>query len=410
MKLPFNEGIVRWAVESNLEELFLQSIDEEIDRRQAILGKRTREEFFAALSIDPASARGYWTRGVVAEQPGQPRKIKDPKSLVKFLRLLKPTIEIDARTEPWDRWRAGSKVIVLVGVRHVSIPKVSKVNQRAVGARDSQAFAELSKILYKDLGLDCEVVLQHVPANLPKGDSSVLLEELLTKSPDVGMVCVLGSPVVNPLANPAAREVFRGAGKKTPYCLPRFRWAHKASSDNFLADCDLPERKEKWSPAEEGIAFPNGPNAPTQFQRVGDDLVFKQMASDRSGSKIFQDAGIFMMDCSLPTILVLCAGHGGCGTLGCVRQLKEMERIGDLLDASRTSAKEPGGTKPDQIVAVVQVNRRRKISPPYSSSKNSGSAEAGKITKLAVEAAVDDLEIVSSQMVWASVQVPGHNW
>jgi hypothetical protein len=87
-----------------------------------------------------------------------------------------------------------------------------------------------------------------------------------------------------------------------------------------------------------------------------------------------------------------------------------MERIGDLLDASRTPAKEPGGTKPDQIVAVVQVNRRRKISPPYSSSKNSGSAEAGKITKLAVEAAVDDLEIVSSQMVWASVQVPGHNW
>ena len=215
------------------EEHFLQSIDEEIDRRQASLGKRTREEFFAAPSIYPASARGYWTRGVVPKQPGQPRKIKDPKSLVKFLRLLKPTIEIDARTEPWDRWRAGSKVIVLVGVRHVSIPKVSTVNQRAVGARDSQAFAELSKILYKDLGLDCEVVLQHVPANLPKGDSSVLLEELLTKSPDVGMVGALGSPIEIPWRTRQRSKSFEERGRKRRTACPGFAGRIKLPRTTF---------------------------------------------------------------------------------------------------------------------------------------------------------------------------------
>jgi hypothetical protein len=41
--------------------------------------------------------------------------------------------------------------------------------------------------------------------------------------------------------------------------------------------------------------------------------------------------------CTHPAILVLCAGHGGCGTLGCVSQLRDTELIDDLLELSRTA-------------------------------------------------------------------------
>jgi len=159
MKLPLNEVFVRAAMASGLEEQLVLWIGEEIDSRQA--GFMDREAFFAGLSAVPGSAKGYWSRAV------KNNRIKDPRALVKFLRLLRPAIEIDSRMEPWNGWRRGSRVIVFVGERDVSIPKVSeKVRQRVVGARDSRSFAELAKIMYRDIGLDCEVVLEHATANL----------------------------------------------------------------------------------------------------------------------------------------------------------------------------------------------------------------------------------------------------
>jgi hypothetical protein len=207
---------------------------------------------------------------------------------------------------------------------------------------------------------------------------------------------VLGSPVVNPLANPAAREVFRDT--KTDF-LPKFRWAYKTSPENFLADRDFPGRKEKWSPAEEGISLPNYRHLATPYPRVGDDLVLTQ---EEKGETDFPDAGIFMMDCTQPAILVLCAGHGGCGTLGCVSQLKERELIDDLLELSRSRKMEPGDTKPDRIVGIVTVNRRKK-----SKNGSQGAAASSTSAPQAVTT-VDDLEIVSTRMVWASI--PYRDW
>jgi hypothetical protein len=387
MRLPLNEGFLRAAIDSGLEERLVQSIDEEIARRQA--GFKDREAFFACLSSVPGSAKGHWSRAV------QGNRIKDPRSLVKFLRLLRPAIEIDAQMEPWNHWRPGSRVIAFVGERDVSIPKVSEnVRQLAVGARDSQAFAEMAKILYRDIGLDCEVVLEHTP-RLPNDQYANFLSTRL-REPGVGMICVLGSPVVNPLANPAAREIFRDT--KTDF-LPKFRWAYKTSSENFLADRDFPDRKEKWSPEEEGISLPNHRLLATPYPRVGDDLVLTQKATSKTD---FPDAGIFMMDCTQPAILVLCAGHGGCGTLGCVSQLRERELIDDLLELSRTRKMEPGDTKAERIVGIVTVNRRKK------STNGSHGAAAPSTSQPPAGTIVDDLEIVSARMVWASV--PYRDW
>ena len=403
MKLPLTEAFIRSIIGTDLELVVIRALDEEIYRRQTAF--KDREAFFESLSSVPGSAKGHWSRAVKKlKKASAPKDVQDTRrivaadSLVKFIRLLKPTIEIDIQMEPWNRWRAGSRVIVFVGERDVSIPIVSKnTMQRAVGARDSQAFAELAKLLYRDIGLDCEVVLEHVPA-LPKGQYARFLQDKLAET-DVGMVVVLGSPVVNPLANPAAQEVFRDTDQSF---MPKFRWAYRTKPCNTMADCDIPHKQEKWLPAEEGVSLAHHRNLPTPYPRVGDDLVIEQMAS---GETEFTDAGIFMMDCSRPqgAILLLCAGHGGCGTLGCVAQLRDRELIGDLLDLSRKRKAKPADTKPGRIVGVVTVNRQKK--------KRAGSdkaTEANARGGAADDARVDDLEIVSSKMAWASV--PAREW
>jgi hypothetical protein len=389
MKLPLNEEFVRAAIASGLEERLVQAISQEIERRQ--VGFVDREAFFATLSAIEGSAKGYWSRGIKKD------RINDPKALVKFLRLMRPAIEIDTRMEPWNSWQPGSRVIALVGEREVSMPNVSqKVRQRVVGARDSQAFAELAKIMYRNIGLDCEVVLEHAPS-LPKDGYTDYLRQRLHE-PGVGMICVLGSPVVNPLANPAAREIFRDT---TEDFLPRFRWAYNTSPDNFLADRDLPAKKDRWAEDEEGVSLPHHRNLPTPYPRIGDDLVLAQM---EEGKTDFPDAGIFMLDCTHPAILVLCAGHGGCGTLGCVSQLSDTQLIDEALELSRNRKMAPTDTKPGRIVGVVVANRRRK------SVRANDSSRAAKPQAAAADNAtgVDDLQVVSARMVWASV--PCRNW
>jgi hypothetical protein len=372
MRLPLNEQFVSWARKSGLEETLVQGVREWIDHRR---NGQPLDQFFRRLSSGPTSAKGYWARAVAAEKD----KIKDPRAFVKFLRLLKPHIEIDVRTEPWNRWQRGSQVLVVVGKRDVSIPEVSaSVKQRAVGARDSEAFAELSRVLHGDLGLNCEIVLEHLPARLSNEEAAARLQRWRSRK-SVGMICVLGSPVVNPLANVIARSMLISDGKKEPDEPPiKFRWAYEVGTDNFLADQDIPGRRRMWDASEEGVAFPR---APATFSRVSDDTVQKRLRRTQG----FADAGIFMMDCRQRPILVLCAGHGGTGTVGCVRQLREAQLIDDLLEAARA----PSSKMRDRIVAAVEINRRR------------GRSGGG---------GVDDLEIVSAQMAWASSTPPGRVW
>ena len=127
---------------------------------------------------------------------------------------------------------------------------------------------------------------------------------------------------------------------------------------------------------------------PTSFSRVSDDLVAKRAALKKlPTSPRYQDAGLLMMDCRNGVFLVLCAGHGGAGTLGCVRQLREKALVEALLDEAATENEMPGR----RFAAVVDVSRERR-------------EESDDLL------VVDDLEVVSSTIVWASSNVPGCSW
>ena len=91
-------------------------------------------------------------------------------------------------------------------------------------------------------------------------------------------------------------------------------------------------------------------------------------------------------------------------TRGCVSQLRDTELIDDALELSRTRKMEPTDTKPGRIVGVVIANRRRK------SVRANDSGRAAKAHAAGPDAVtgVDDLQVVSARMVWASV--PCRNW
>ena len=88
-----------------------------------------------------------------------------------------------------------------------------------------------------------------------KQDAVALLKRWQSRK-SVGLICVLGSPVVNPLANVIARMMLTNDGKKEPDDSPlKFRWAYEAGLDNFLADRDVPGERRMWSAGEEGVVI-----------------------------------------------------------------------------------------------------------------------------------------------------------
>lgn len=131
--------------------------------------------------------------------------------------------------------------------------------------------------------------------------------------------------------------------------------------------------------------------ATTDYRRIPDDLVLQ---ADGLNPR-FEDCGIFALDCRRRPFLLVCAGHGGCGTLACVRQLRDVEPIEELLEASRESAEDAAAVSPgaDRVFAVVAANRRRRstgsTSRPY---------------------AIDDLELESFKIVWASRAIESREW
>jgi hypothetical protein len=207
LRFPLNEEWIKWATDAVGEASVVQAIQDEIGRRSG--GNQTR--FFASLATNPATARGLWQRAVDPVH----RKILSTGSLTKFLRLLQPDIEVSTAGEPWARWRPGWQVAVIVGQRAVRIDEVSAVKRRAVGARDSEALAEFIQILNRQLKLDCEVVLHHVPASLPSVQAKERLAAI-QRNPTIGMVCVIGSPVVNPMANEIAANILSRPGLAAP--------------------------------------------------------------------------------------------------------------------------------------------------------------------------------------------------
>jgi hypothetical protein len=360
MTVPL-EGFLRWATESMGKPRVARMIRDTIQRRAASFGLSI-DNFAKSNDIPPTRLKDMLTKLADSQD-------EDIRELTRCLRILKVPITADLRCPPWDRWEPGFEVVIIYGERQVRIPEVAKqMRQRAVGARDAEAMANLAALFQGRLQIDCKVRLYPVPSDLPRPEAEQKLGDL-RKRPGVGGIVVLGSPVVNPLADPIARAMASNDPDKPsadPDDLPaRFRWPFEPPPGTFLSE------PRRFDAKDEGIHQRlHGSASGTTFPRTPDDEVLERLRNGDEGP--FKDCGILMLDCRRSPVLLLLAGHGGCGTLACVEALEDQATIAARLDDSHDSGRSVVG--PDRVFEVIEVDRRKREHSPMDLDDLEGSS------------------------------------
>jgi len=377
VRFPLNTGFLRWAIETIGKQEFARQLTN--DYRQ-ICGARSQEDFAESLGLKRTAVRALWDDVIVRQQLAEREGNADFPLILRFLNLIHPSISISPAPFPWNHIAEGERVVLVVGERQVPIREVSRdVLQRVVGARDSEAASRLLEAFQCRMRLTGRVV-HTASSNSPEVAAREL--QALQNSPDVGAIVVLGSQVVNPMGLAVARALLRNESHEDePHA--KFRWAHEPE-DWLLSD--RPSRKgttkrTKWAPKEQGIVALTA-NGPFLYPRVPDDTI----ARDPRLLHKWRDVGLLLKDCRKKPFLVLCAGHGGAGTIGSAEAIWKYPHV-----LTRILAAEDWPKWRNRAYCVVTVQR----------SRPKGAASAFKI---------DDLQTAEPQIAWAPVSFPGCSW
>ncbi len=330
MEVP-GEAFVQWAIQALGHDRFLEMF------RLALKGQASVRNLDDYLKAHGAY---YHYKNAV-----QTNKIVSPKELAMCLHHLRIPIFVEIRHPPWNRLEPDSTVVAVLGERQVTIRAMGEeVAQRVFGARDAEALSYLSSLFHSTFHMHCSLEVQTLPYDLPLAEAQRELQRI-RKRADVGVIVVLGSPLVNPLADPIAMAMTDGNRKLIP---GRFRWSTSRYEPHLEQPGFLSETK-KYREEEQGI-HRHGKTYP----RLGDDLIFRRLIKNTKQEK-FPDCGILMVDCREKPYLILSAGHGGCGTLACVEALERQEEIAQLLEVGGGRAfsiitverKKPLGSRPE---------------------------------------------------------------
>ncbi|MBW3599961.1 MAG: hypothetical protein KY475_22150 [Planctomycetes bacterium] len=276
------------------------------------------------------------------------RCVKQPHKLVECLSRLQIPIEslvsTDFRLPPWDRFRSGSTVMVVMGEKYY---RDKWTWQRAVGVHDMQAQTILFKTLNEVLQLRFKVEEYMIPIDSTPEEAEDDFRRLLKERSDVGMVVTIGAPVVNAMVEPLAKTVFERAGIQEPPI--QFQWSFD------LRDADkiqLPEHPVLTIPeaGEEGIFTRRG----TFLPRMSKRQVVQEARKGNLGP--YPCCGMLLMDVTREPFLVAAAGHSGCSTMAACVALGCMEEVYEMLEQSKTPDSPLGE---NQLLALLQVDRRK---------------------------------------------------
>jgi hypothetical protein len=358
MHVPLDERFLEWAERAIGTERLVQMIRDDLTCKAA---PRTQTEFLNELRI-----RGHWQRAIVG---GAIRSYADLATVIRVAQL---PVRVDTR-RPWHLVRPNDELAIVVGARAVNIPEVSsEVRQRGIGARDAEAQATFANVCRR-LRLDADLVPHVLPSELAPAAAQRYLDDLCdpNERPNVGAVVVLGSPVVNPLAEPLARRAL--GGQRSP---ARFRWGFDPGPDTLLSVPGEPDADAE----EEGITI-DIPE-PILFRRTRDDAILPQLTGGPNGP--FPDCGLLLIDASRRPLGILCAGHGGCGTIAAVETLGDHGLVARLLAASSDDAR---SLYKDRVLVVVAVDRHSRGGMGVPGSR------------------IDDLVITGHRVVWSSALI-----
>ncbi len=219
----------------------------------------------------------------------------------------------------WGQIKYGTTIMVALGSHDVQILESSKT-MRAVGSRDLRAVALLFEHLYRRLNLQCAIEIFPVSQKSIEMDWEDQFETIAQRKDVSGIVC-LGS-VTNPMSDIMARRIW-GADKPPA----TFRYTRLQEASFLCQPCKHPE--------EEGI-------------RYGKDLLPRTRSSRSDDERsIVKDCGLIGIRAKPnEPLLVLCAGHGGAGTIAAVLGVSNESEIKNRLQAN-----------PDKFFELVWVKR-----------------------------------------------------
>jgi len=255
----------------------------------------------------------------------------------------------ESRFAPWDVWQEDACVAVVLGQRHITTRHAPSGGMRTdlVGTRDYQALAALERLFDKHAGIEYQPHLHAVADHLDRAASEAYLDDLCRKMRG-GAIIVMGSPLRNPIADPIARRIMQVPSEDLP---ARFRWHFRFQGNGgYLVEPAV------CRPNEAGIRQRG--HGRTTFGRVTDDRIMEEAAA-RSGLARterlgpYADAGILAMDSQHDPMLILCAGHGGSGTIAAALGLSETLYVERCL----LNAQDEFGIDAGRLFQPVMVDR-----------------------------------------------------
>jgi hypothetical protein len=288
--------------------------------------------------------RGRLERGLAALEKAEPKHFEDLAWCLRRMGMpASMIVDFSKHMAPWDTFPDGAEVVVVVGTRHVTIPEIKGGFQApGMGPRDFAAAGDLEEILLSHAEIRHQLRFHRLPPRLSRREAEAEFEALI-KPEGVGMIAVIGSPVVNPMSDVAARRIL-------PDCAPedlplRFR----LSSDLKLADDFLVDPRRCRSD-KEGVY---GRYPSHVYPRIRDADVMAQIARG-AGPAQFPDAAILALRAGTRPIILVAAGHGGCATEAAIRALADTRYI----EASLRKAVE-FGLPENCFFQPVVVSRRK---------------------------------------------------
>lgn len=336
----------QYLVNSGRHQEVIDTVHFAINQRKAVACfSGTRRAFLRSKKLD-----GLFAKAV------NNKMVHDCKLLAQVLQELHvPGNELFGFQEshvPWDAWKAGRKVVIIIGGKFAT--RRSDLETQVVGGQDATALCELGRTLRDHAGLQYVSETVHVSPTMPSAEAEELLD-WHCRQPDVGAVIVLGSEIVNPFAAPMARLIFDGMN---PRDMPvHYRWAYDHSVQKpFLASsrvCKL---------GNEGIAL-TYQEAETSLRRVSDQEVVEAIRKGKGKRRYgpFLDCAILALSFGPNgTILVLCSGHGGCGTTAAVYGLGRVDYVAKRLEESDRLTNDQRYIPPGTILEPIWVKRRKK--------------------------------------------------
>jgi len=334
--------LLEFLVRLNGDEKVIDTINRAIDQHRAASGfVGQRRDFLRYKKLD----------GQLGKAMGKQR-VLDAKALAHVLQRLQIRGEelftFQENRAPWDAWEAGRKVVIVIGGKFAKL-RESNLSNLVVGGQDAGALRVIEHALRCDAGIEYASETISLSPATTSTEAEKRLRKLL-RDKEVGAVIVLGSECVNPLAAPVARRIFGGMN---PRDMPvHFRWSYPTAIENpFLASVKV------CAPDKEGIALSHAEEWPS-LARDNDGEVERAIEKGRRGP--FRDCGVLAMSAQEEKILVLCAGHGGCGTTAAVHGLSRVDYIEKRLLESATLPKAERYLPPGTILEPIWVRRFKK--------------------------------------------------